>query len=55
MDAKGLAVPPHVSSVLRMVPGCWATKPAGSIMLFEETAPAGTDFPLRTILEGMIR
>src|SRR6516162_4903130 len=35
MDAKGLAVPLHGSSVLRIAPGCWATRPAGSIILFD--------------------
>jgi mannose-6-phosphate isomerase-like protein (cupin superfamily) len=49
MDAKGFVVPPGGGSVLRMAPGRSAAlkllggETGDSIMLFEETAPAGTD------------
>src|SRR5260370_18650968 len=49
MDAKGFVVPPGGGSVLSMAPGrSAALKLLGrdtddSIMLFEETAPAGTE------------
>jgi len=49
MDAKGFVVPPGGSSVLSMAPGRSAAlkllggEAGDSIMLFEETAPAGTD------------
>ena len=49
MDAKGLVIPPGGGSVLSMAPGrSAALKLLGrdtgdSIMLFEETAPAGTE------------
>ena len=49
MDAKGLIIPPSGGSILSMAPGrSAALKLLGgdtgdSIMLFEETAPAGTD------------
>jgi mannose-6-phosphate isomerase-like protein (cupin superfamily) len=49
MDAKGFVVPPGGGSVLRMAPGRSAAlklqggETGNSIMLFEETAPAGTD------------
>ena len=48
MDAKGFVVPPGGGSILSMAPGrSAALKLLGgdtgdSIMLFEETAPAGT-------------
>src|SRR5262249_5755020 len=49
MDAKGFVVPPGGGSILSMAPGRSAALklPGGdtgeSIMLFEETAPAGTE------------
>jgi quercetin dioxygenase-like cupin family protein len=49
MDTKGFVVPPGGASVLSMAPGrSAALKPVGgesgdSILLFEETAPAGTE------------
>src|SRR6266446_3466378 len=49
MDAKGFVVPPHGGSVLSMAPGRSAAlkllggETGDSIMLFEETAPAGTE------------
>src|SRR5258708_18850213 len=49
MDAKGFVIPPAGGSVLSMAPGrSAALKLLGrdtgdSIMLFEETAPAGTE------------
>ena len=51
MDAKGFVVPPGGGSILSMAPGrSAALKLLGgdtgdSIMLFEETAPAGTETP----------
>src|SRR6476661_1527946 len=49
MDAKGLVIPPGGGSVLSMAPGRSALlkllggETGDSIMLFEETAPAGTE------------
>jgi quercetin dioxygenase-like cupin family protein len=49
MDAKGFVVPPGGGSILSMAPGRSAAlkllggETGDSIMLFEETAPAGTD------------
>jgi hypothetical protein len=49
MDAKGFVVPPGGGSVLSMAPGRSAAlkllsgETGDSIMLFEETAPAGTE------------
>ena len=49
MDAKGFVVPPGGGSILSMAPGrSAALKLLGgdtgdSVMLFEETAPAGTE------------
>ena len=49
MDARGFVVPPGGGSVLSMAPGRSAAlkllggETGDSIMLFEETAPAGTD------------
>ena len=49
MNAKGFVVPPGGGSVLSMAPGRSAAlklvggETADSIMLFEETAPAGTE------------
>ena len=49
MDVKGFVVPPRGGSILSMAPGrSAALKLLGgdtgdSIMLFEETAPAGTE------------
>jgi hypothetical protein len=49
MNAKGFVVPPDGGSVLSMAPGRSAAlkllggETGDSIMLFEETAPAGTD------------
>jgi hypothetical protein len=49
VDAKGFVVPPGGGSILSMAPGRSATlkllgrETGDSIMLFEETAPAGTE------------
>ena len=49
MDAKGFVVPPGGGAVLSMAPGRFAAlkllggETGDSIMLFEETAPVGTD------------
>src|SRR6516162_7685152 len=49
MDAKGLVVPPGGGSILSMAPGRSAalkllgSKTGDSVMLFEETAPTGTE------------
>jgi hypothetical protein len=49
MDTKGFVVPPGGGSVLNMAPGRSAAlkllggETGDSIMLFEETAPVGTD------------
>jgi quercetin dioxygenase-like cupin family protein len=49
MDAKGLVIPPGGGSILSMAPGrsaalkLLAGDTGDSIMLFEETAPAGTE------------
>jgi hypothetical protein len=49
VDAKGFVVPPGGGSILSMAPGRSAAlkllgrETGNSIMLFEETAPAGTD------------
>ena len=49
MDTKGFVVPPGGGSILSMAPGRSAAlkllggETGDSIMLFEETAPVGTD------------
>jgi len=52
MEAKGLVVPPHGGRILDMAPGRFSVlkllgnETADSIMLFEETAPVGTETSL---------